>query len=438
MATFMGVSFDVDDDDRPPAQTETAIVKVEDSHKHKKDKRDSSKHSDKRDSNRDHHHTRDNNDLAMEVYQKEGSHSHREHKHNKDKDRDQDKKEKRHSSHKSRDTKDKLAIEDGYAETGLKKSSDYDIDGVGDDDQGLEGPNTNNHLYEVLGLSKDASSTDIQAAFKRLAKKYHPEKGETPSKSKFKEVGIAANILANDTLRREYDIRGDAAIKSLKRAAAHRQESSTPRSSPHQSLSTSDGATLSSEAVAVAPAHSSQASVASTPKSTRQPLILPAPTPTTALTPHADQHADQHAATPQQKQPQAQPQPQALPPQPVSETVVDGLLMGFVKCLGCFDQIMSSQSNPGQTIVQPSAPQATQPAKSQKKPKPAGEDNIGDGGGGGTDGPSITANDIEKWANKEMGRDQAEILRATHSREGKRVQTLSDRLLLCLCYPYTQ
>ena len=43
-------------------------------------------------------------------------------------------------------------------------------------------------LYEVLGLKKGASKDEIKSAYRKLAKKYHPDNHETGNADKFKEV----------------------------------------------------------------------------------------------------------------------------------------------------------------------------------------------------------------------------------------------------------
>ncbi len=63
--------------------------------------------------------------------------------------------------------------------------------------------------YNVLGIDKKASKDDIKKAFRKLAHKYHPDKGGT-DESKFKEITEAYSILSDDKKRREYDTYGQA------------------------------------------------------------------------------------------------------------------------------------------------------------------------------------------------------------------------------------
>ncbi len=63
--------------------------------------------------------------------------------------------------------------------------------------------------YEVLGVDKRATKDDIKKAFRKLAHKYHPDKG-TGDESKFKEVTEAYAVLSDDKRRREYDAYGQA------------------------------------------------------------------------------------------------------------------------------------------------------------------------------------------------------------------------------------
>ncbi len=62
-------------------------------------------------------------------------------------------------------------------------------------------------LYEVLGVSPDASKEEIKKAYRKLARKYHPDvnPGDAEAEAKFKEISEAYDILSNDDKRREYD-----------------------------------------------------------------------------------------------------------------------------------------------------------------------------------------------------------------------------------------
>lgn len=60
--------------------------------------------------------------------------------------------------------------------------------------------------YEVLGVSKTASDDEIKKAYRRLAKKYHPDVStEDNAEAKFKEVQEAYDVLSDQTKRSQYD-----------------------------------------------------------------------------------------------------------------------------------------------------------------------------------------------------------------------------------------
>lgn len=69
--------------------------------------------------------------------------------------------------------------------------------------------------YEVLGVSKNASQDEIKSAFRKLAKKYHPDVSKEPdAEAKFKEVQEAYAVLSDEDKRRQYDQFGHAAFQN--------------------------------------------------------------------------------------------------------------------------------------------------------------------------------------------------------------------------------
>lgn len=68
--------------------------------------------------------------------------------------------------------------------------------------------------YEVLGVDKNASEQDIKLAFRRLAKKYHPDVCKEPdAEAKFKEAQEAYAVLSDSSRRKQYDQFGHAAFE---------------------------------------------------------------------------------------------------------------------------------------------------------------------------------------------------------------------------------
>ncbi len=65
--------------------------------------------------------------------------------------------------------------------------------------------------YDTLGVSKSASEKDIRQAYRRLARKYHPDlnPGDEDAEGKFKEINTAHEVLSDRKTRQKYDRYGD-------------------------------------------------------------------------------------------------------------------------------------------------------------------------------------------------------------------------------------
>ena len=66
--------------------------------------------------------------------------------------------------------------------------------------------------YKILGVDKKASADEIKKAYRKLAKKYHPDlnKNNESAQDKFKEINEAYEVLGDDQKRRQYDSFGQA------------------------------------------------------------------------------------------------------------------------------------------------------------------------------------------------------------------------------------
>ena len=71
-------------------------------------------------------------------------------------------------------------------------------------------------FYEKLGVSKTASKDDIKKAYRKLARKWHPDinPGNKVAEQKFKEISEAYDCLGNDEKRKLYDEFGEEGLKS--------------------------------------------------------------------------------------------------------------------------------------------------------------------------------------------------------------------------------
>ena len=64
--------------------------------------------------------------------------------------------------------------------------------------------------YDILGISKSASADEVKKAFRKLAVKYHPDKGG--DETKFKEINEAYEVLKDSSKRQRYDQFGHAGV----------------------------------------------------------------------------------------------------------------------------------------------------------------------------------------------------------------------------------
>jgi len=74
---------------------------------------------------------------------------------------------------------------------------------------------TKRDFYDILGLKKNATSAELKKAFRRLARKYHPDvnPNDKASEQKFKEMNEAYEVLSDPKKRKQYDQFGHAAFE---------------------------------------------------------------------------------------------------------------------------------------------------------------------------------------------------------------------------------
>jgi molecular chaperone DnaJ len=80
-------------------------------------------------------------------------------------------------------------------------------------------------LYAVLGVAKDATADQIKKAYRKLARKYHPDvnPGDKVAEERFKELSRAHDVLSDEAQRQNYDEFGEEALQSGFDAAKARE-----------------------------------------------------------------------------------------------------------------------------------------------------------------------------------------------------------------------
>ncbi|MCG9890999.1 MAG: molecular chaperone DnaJ [Thermosynechococcaceae cyanobacterium MS004] len=69
--------------------------------------------------------------------------------------------------------------------------------------------------YELLGVSRSANADELKQAYRRLARKYHPDVNKEPgAEDRFKEINRAYEVLSDADLRSRYDQFGEAGVSS--------------------------------------------------------------------------------------------------------------------------------------------------------------------------------------------------------------------------------
>lgn len=71
---------------------------------------------------------------------------------------------------------------------------------------------SNKDYYKILGVSRNASSEDIKKAYRKLARRYHPDlnSGKKEAEEKFKEIQEAYEVISKEDKRKAYDVYGSS------------------------------------------------------------------------------------------------------------------------------------------------------------------------------------------------------------------------------------
>src|SRR6185503_2763613 len=70
-------------------------------------------------------------------------------------------------------------------------------------------------LYDTLGVAKTATANEIRKAYRKLARKHHPDvnPGDKAAETAFKKISAAYDVLSDDKKRKAYDEFGDESLQ---------------------------------------------------------------------------------------------------------------------------------------------------------------------------------------------------------------------------------
>ena len=82
------------------------------------------------------------------------------------------------------------------------------------------------NYYEILGVGKDVSETELKKAYRKLALAFHPDKNKAPGAGEaFKAIGNAYAVLSEPEKKRQYDLYGDEEVSSPRSRGGQRNGS---------------------------------------------------------------------------------------------------------------------------------------------------------------------------------------------------------------------